>query len=75
MMDQHCQFIDGCPMFKYFCRAAEVIYRQVYCEGDFESCARRKLRLDGQPVPANLLPQGVNLWEEGETPPEKFFLS
>ena len=74
-MGKQCQFIEGCPMFKYFCRAAETIYRQVYCEGDYESCARRNLNLAGQPVPENLLPKGVNLWEEGETPPEQFLFS
>ena len=75
MMDNKCQFIDSCPMFKYFCRAAQIIYSQVYCEGDYESCERLKRRINGQPVPENLLPQGLKLWPDGETPPEEFFLS
>jgi len=51
-----------------------VVYRMAYCQGDFENCARRKLRLASQPVPENLGPQGLRLWPDGEQPPEELHL-
>ena len=74
-MSMKCDFIEGCPMFRYFCRSAELIYRHVYCEGDYKTCERFKLRVADQPVPENLLPQGVKLWKDGETPPDEFYIS
>ena len=74
-MSKRCEFIEGCSMVKYFCRAAEIVYKNVYCEGGFKTCARYKTRMAGQPVPENLLPQGITLWPDGETPPEEFYLS
>jgi len=65
-----CENTETCPMFKYFRRVAQEVYRNLYCEGDFEICARRRLRLAGQPVPANLLPHGGKLWLDTERPPE-----
>lgn len=75
-MEQHCQFLEKCPMFEYFCRSAKKVYRAAYCEGDYEKCERRKRRLSGEPVPNSMLPQGTLLWDEsiGEQPP-KFWLS
>lgn len=61
-------------MFRYFDRVAEYVYRVAYCEGDFEGCARRQLRLSGQTVPDNLMPQGTKLWPDGGTPPKEFVL-
>ncbi len=69
-----CNFVEGCPMFKYFNRIAAVVYRMAYCQGDYENCARRKLRLANQPVPENLGPQGVRLWPDGEQPPDELHL-
>ena len=65
-----CEFIEQCPMFKYFRRVAEKIYREFFCEGNYEICARRRLRKSGHPVPANLLPHGGKLWEDDAQPPE-----
>ena len=64
-----CQFLDGCPMFKYFRRSAQRAYVAMYCQGDYARCQRRKLRLAGKPVPENLLPFGGTLWDEGDRPP------
>ena len=69
-MNERCNFADNCPMFKYFSRIAELMYRMAYCEGDYEACARRKMRLSGNNVPENLGPQGAKLWADGATPPE-----
>ncbi len=65
-----CENTSICPMFKYFRKVAQDVYRSMFCEGDFEACARRKLRLSGQSVPANLLPHGGKLWADQERPPE-----
>ncbi|HEC21290.1 MAG TPA: hypothetical protein ENI95_00065 [Chloroflexi bacterium] len=59
-----CQFVEGCPIFKYFRRYAIKVYLEMYCEGNYERCRRRQLRLAGKPVPANLLPHGGTLWDE-----------
>jgi hypothetical protein len=68
---ERCQFVEGCPIYKYFRRIAAEITRETYCEGPyFTECARRKLRLAGQPVPDNLLPHGGKLWEDDKKPPE-----
>jgi hypothetical protein len=69
-MSHQCEYLEGCPMFKYFYRSARRVYAELYCQGDFASCARRKLRLEGQPVPDNLLPQGSRLWDESTAPPD-----
>ncbi|MFC1960458.1 hypothetical protein ACFLYO_07085 [Chloroflexota bacterium] len=47
----------NCPIFQYF-REYTQIYRDVYCLDNFEVCQRRQLRLAGEPVPDNLLPDG-----------------
>ena len=75
-MGQQCQFLEKCPMFEYFCRAAKEIYRYAYCEGNYDNCERRKRRLSGETVPQSMLPQGSYLWDEqaGEKPP-MFWLS
>jgi len=73
-MSDRCQFADKCPMFKYFDHIAEFVYRQAYCEGDYESCVRRQLRVGGDHVPENLMPQGSKLWPDGGRPPEGFSL-
>lgn len=73
-MSDICQFADQCPMFRYFDRIAEFVYRQAYCENDYQSCARRQLRLEGYPVPENLMPQGTKLWQDGAVPPDGFSL-
>jgi hypothetical protein len=61
-------------MFRYFDRMAEFIYRHAYCEGDYNTCARRQLRVGGGQVPENLMPQGTKLWPDGGLPPDGFSL-
>jgi hypothetical protein len=68
-MGQNCEFIEKCPMFRYFRSVAKMIYQDMYCQGKFVDCERRKLRLAEQPVPANLLPNGCKLWQDEEKPP------
>jgi hypothetical protein len=71
-MAGQCEFLDGCPMFKYFRNSAKRVYVGFYCRGKYETCRRRQLRLAGQPVPKNLLPHGGKLWDDGTTPPPEF---
>lgn len=70
MAQQQCEYIDGCPMFKYFRNVAKRIYSDVYCTGDFQICERRKRRNAGLSVPDNLLPHGGKLWEDDQRPPD-----
>lgn len=69
-MAERCEHLETCPMFKYFRKAAERVYRETFCEGDPSICKRRQLRNAGQPVPANLLPHGGKLWDDNMRPPE-----
>lgn len=71
-MTTQCEFLDGCPMFQYFCTCAEAVYRAAYCEGDYHLCERRTRRRAGEDVPLNLMPQGTKLWPDGTTPPKEF---
>lgn len=59
----NCPNLESCPIFKYFRSYAKKAYMRMYCEGDFETCERYQLRLEGQPVPPNLLPHGGTLWD------------
>jgi len=67
MSTNACNFIDQCPMFKYFRSSAKKIYMEVYCQGDYTICRRRQLRLAGEPVPENLLPHGGTLWDDTQS--------
>lgn len=68
-MEESCEFLEGCPMFKYFNRSAQKVYSKMYCTGNFARCERRKLRLAGRTVPESLLPYGGRLWNDDELPP------
>jgi len=75
-METNCNFIEGCPMFKYFSESAEIIYAYFYCKDAYLSCERYKRRMKGEDVPPCLLPQGYHLWDpEKEKPPKEFTLS
>ena len=74
MERDRCEFADNCPMFAYFDRFSETVYRLAYCEGNYTACERRKIRLAGQDVPINMLPQGNKLWADGAQPPAEFHL-
>lgn len=69
-MQTECEYVAGCPMFKYFRAIAKKVYMEVYCQGNYQICARRRLRTSGQPVPSNLLPHGGKLWADEEKPPD-----
>lgn len=60
-MDETCQFLEGCPMFELLYRYAQRVYIDMYCQGNYARCRRRKLRLAGGTVPNDLLPYGGRL--------------
>ena len=64
MDEQACDYLEGCPIFKYFRRSAKKVYIDMYCEGNYERCQRFLLRTEGEEVPTNLLPHGGTLWDE-----------
>ena len=75
MSEKHCEYLQGCKMFAYFCRVARTVYKDMYCEGEFTNCQRYQRRTRGQAVPDNLLPYGSLLWDDKVSkPPKKFYL-
>jgi len=57
-----CSHLDTCELFpKFAMKAALKVWQSCYCEGQFESCARYKLALQGRPVAQSLLPNGKEL--------------
>ena len=67
-MNDNCEFIDQCPIFRYFNRVAQLLYRKAYCQNEYESCARHIRYVADQPVPDYLMPQGHHLWSEDAPP-------
>jgi hypothetical protein len=67
-----CSHAKGCELFGSFTLPGSTgVWRILYCEGDFEHCARFKLAAEGRPLPATLLPNGKTLRSfapDGEPP-------
>lgn len=40
MSETQCDFVAGCPIFRYFKRVAKQVYMNMYCLGNFERCRR-----------------------------------
>lgn len=57
-----CSHLTNCPMFAAFeTEATGRIFRQFYCEGKFQTCARFQKSERGESVPDLLLPNGAFL--------------
>ncbi|GAB4478707.1 MAG: hypothetical protein Kow00124_23370 [Anaerolineae bacterium] len=56
-----CSFIYGCPVFPYFHANQMLDCMRRFCLGDYGQCERRKLRLAGEKVPADLMPDGCKM--------------
>ncbi|ADB58121.1 hypothetical protein [Archaeoglobus profundus] len=57
-----CPYLQNCPFFNRLQLSATAeMLKERYCKGNFENCARYKLRKDGKPVPDNLWPNGKML--------------
>lgn len=54
-----CSHSSNCQLYAQFAADASLkLWKQHYCEGVFEQCARYQLALEGKPVPLTLLPNG-----------------
>jgi len=54
--------MEKCPVYKHFIlESTKEAIIGLYCQGDFQCCARKKLKDAGQPVPEKLLPNGTYL--------------
>lgn len=54
-----CSHSTNCQLYSQFAADASLkLWKQHYCEGLFDQCARYQLALEGKPVPLTLLPNG-----------------
>jgi hypothetical protein len=56
-----CVNIENCPVFKHFGVFTREVYKELYCFGAYETCARYELKAKGEAVPRDLLPHGGRL--------------
>ena len=57
-----CPYFAACPIFESASIDESLAaYINQYCKGDFDECARKRLKESGQPVPPALLPDGSEL--------------
>lgn len=57
-----CEFLATCPIFSLSSsEEVESSWLACYCRIARERCERRRLQLEGQEVPATLLPDGTHL--------------
>ncbi len=57
-----CTHSSNCQLYPQFAAdAALKLWKQHYCEGDFNKCARYQLSLQGKAVPLTLLPNGKQI--------------
>ncbi len=54
-----CSHTTHCQLYAQFAADASLkLWKQHYCEGLFDQCARYQLALEGKPIPLTLLPNG-----------------
>lgn len=54
-----CSHTNNCQLYAQFAADASLkLWKQHYCEGLYDQCARYRLALEGKPVPLTLLPNG-----------------
>lgn len=53
-----CKYIDHCPMYQYFNRIEQVVFREMVCEGHYDLCVRYKLQAAGLIAPRSNAPNG-----------------
>lgn len=53
-----CKYIDHCPMYHYFNRIEQAVFREMVCEGHYDLCVRYKLQAAGLIAPHQHAPNG-----------------
>lgn len=57
-----CSHAESCDLYVQFAMEPSLkLWKQHFCESQFERCARFKVALSGRPVPLGLLPNGKEL--------------
>ena len=57
-----CSRKDSCELFPLISiNGALKIWQSFYCDGNYHTCIRYQLGLEGKPIPSSLLPNGKNL--------------
>ncbi|HKK06395.1 MAG TPA: ankyrin repeat domain-containing protein [Gammaproteobacteria bacterium] len=57
-----CSHSESCDLYVQFAMEPSLkLWKQHFCEGEFERCARFQVALSGRPVPLGLLPNGKEL--------------
>ena len=56
-----CEFIETCPIFEKSKSGSIKDVFSIFCEGDYQSCARYQLKNSGGEVPITLLPNGEHM--------------
>ncbi len=58
---RHCPNYDACPIIEHFSPNKSALFKEIYCFGAYETCARHERKAAGEEVPPNLLPHGKRL--------------
>ena len=57
-----CSHSDSCELYVQFAMEPSLkLWKEHFCDGDFDRCSRFQLALTGKPVPLGLLPNGKEL--------------
>lgn len=57
-----CSHSESCDLYVQFAMEPSLkLWKQHFCDGEFERCARFQVALSGRPVPLGLLPNGKEL--------------
>lgn len=66
-----CTHSNDCPLFAQFAMEPSLaVWKQHFCEGKFQKCARFQLSLKGGAVPLTLMPNGKMIEQKAKTKEE-----
>ncbi len=57
-MEKVCPMFEKCPLLPTLPEDLREKVIKEYCKGDFEKCARKKIKDSGEMPPKNLMPDG-----------------
>ncbi len=59
MSEEQCPYLERCPMFSHLAsEGTKTVMVTLYCEGNYDACARKKIRDEGTMPDPKLLPTG-----------------